>query len=137
MKKMLRLFVHLAVVVSKTVTFFRRTVSYYILFSVIIGFLVFAMAICIGFFVIAFYFIRGLNRKNHIYVKPMMVLLGVVTVLSFLDIFSATISTVTSAIVGTIVYAYEFIVVYSIYSKFADEFFKAPPVYYQPNIEKV
>lgn len=106
-------------------------------FSVLIGLGFVFMAFSIGCFIITCYYFKGLNRKNHIHVKPMMILMAALAILSFIDIFSATVSSLPAAIIGTVCYAYEFVVVYSIYKKYEDEFYKAPPAYFSAPTEKV
>lgn len=66
----------------------------------------------------------------------MVILMGVVTVLSFLDIFETTYTSLPTALAETVVSAYQFIVLYSLYDKFQNEFTNGPTAYFQAPIEK-
>lgn len=67
----------------------------------------------------------------------MMVLMGVSAVLAFLDIFSATVASIETAVTETVLYSYQFVVIYSLYNKFKDEYNNRPPAYYEATIAKV
>lgn len=67
--------------------------------------------------------------------KPMMSLLGFSTVSSLFN-YVLPFFTFGTSLTLTIIYGYEFVVVYSIHSKFSDEFSEASPVS-QSEIAKV
>jgi len=66
----------------------------------------------------------------------MTILMGVVTVLSFIRMISS-IGAIGPGLVKVLLYGYQFIVMYSLYSKFQDEFDKGHSFQYHLPIEKV
>jgi cytochrome bd-type quinol oxidase subunit 2 len=90
--------------------------------GVFIGLAVVVIALCIGFAYIAWRCIQGTRTRDHFKIKPMMIMLGIVTVLSALQIFSLTTTGIVNGLIELVVNAYFFVVIYSLYDMFRREF---------------
>lgn len=71
----------------------------------------------IGDGVAAYLCIKGIDNRNHKNIKPLMVLLSLWIFYPLLNIFSDPVA----LLFGMIMYGYQYIVLYSLYSKFQDE----------------
>lgn len=78
----------------------------------------FYMLLLILTFIASVWCMKGTYLRGHIYVKPMMQLMGVVTVLSMIEIF---VIHTGLALIKCIWCGYQFIVINSLYAKYKDE----------------
>lgn len=90
--------------------------------GVFIGVFVVLIGLCIGFAYIAWRCIQGTRTRDHFKVKPMMIMLGVVTVLSALQILSLTTAGIVNGLIEFAINAYFFVVIYSLYNVFRQEY---------------
>lgn len=90
--------------------------------GVIIGLLVVFALLFIAFAYIAWRCIQGVKTRDHVKVKPMLILLGICTALAALQIFQLTAATIGTALVQLAIDVYCFIVMYSLYDLFRREF---------------
>jgi len=66
----------------------------------------------------------------------MTILMGVIAVLSFVHMFTS-VAAIVPGLLKFLLYGYLFIVMYSLYSKFQDEFDRGHIIQYHAPIEKV
>lgn len=71
-----------------------------------------------------------LFKRDHVRVKPMMVLLGVMTVLSFFQVLSFSLQGILSGCAYGLFYGYLFVVVYSLYDVLREEYERGFTVQY-------
>lgn len=90
--------------------------------GVFIGLAVFIIALCIGFAYISVRCIQGTKARDHFKIKPMMILLGIATVLSALQILTLTTATIVNGLITVVIDAYCFVVIYSLYIRFKQEY---------------
>lgn len=87
---------------------------------------VIVMILAIGSVVISYFCIKGVYARNPRYIMPMVVLMGISAVLSFVDIFTAIFQSIVVAVIGIVLFTYQCFVLCSIYSKFQDEYNNRP-----------
>lgn len=61
-------------------------------------------------------------QRDHVRVKPMMILLAILSILSFLNILSFTAHGVVSGLIYGVFYGYLFVVIHSLFTVFEEEF---------------
>lgn len=95
----------------------------------------------IGFFIIGYLCIRGTYRRNHIHLRPMLVVIAVGIVLSLLEllqlIYTSDVRSIGSTLVGILIYTYEFIVIDSLHDLFREEYDRKHSVQYHSTLQKV
>jgi len=101
----------------------------------IIVFIVVAV-IAAGFAYISFLCIKGTKARDHVRVRPLMIVHAIVTVLSALSILSFTSQAIMSGVVNTIFYGYCFVVLYSVFSVFKEEYERGMTAQYRQPIAK-
>lgn len=97
----------------------------YLTHTVLILYLAILMILSVCLFVLSYFCIKGMYRRNHTFVRPMMVLTAVAAIFSilfFLEVFAVHVVLFLLALVLTVSYCYQFVVMYSIHSKFQNEF---------------
>jgi len=97
---------------------------------------VIGVVIAIGFAYISILCIKGTKARDHIRVKPQMVVEAVMTVLSLLSIFAMSSHSVVSGIVNVIICGYCFVVLYSVFRVFKDEYERGMTAQYRQPITK-
>ncbi|XP_037041273.1 uncharacterized protein LOC119077998 [Bradysia coprophila] len=90
--------------------------------GVFIGVFVVIIILCILVAYAAWKLIQGTKARDHFKVKPMMILLGIVTVLSALQILTLTAAGIVNGLIQFVVDAYFFVVIYSLYDRFRTEY---------------
>jgi len=83
--------------------------------------------LCVFYVIFVLYFIvmlyaaiqliRGTTNRNHSQMKLYMIIMAIGVVMSFLQIFTIGVNAIASAIIGSIISAYFFICIYSLYEK--------------------
>ncbi|KAG4069522.1 hypothetical protein HA402_006888 [Bradysia odoriphaga] len=90
--------------------------------GVFIGVFVVFILLSIGVTYAAWRLIQGTKARDHFKVKPMMILLGVVAVLSALQILSLKPAGIANGLIQFVINAYFFVVIYSLYDLFRREY---------------
>lgn len=87
-----------------------------------IGILVVIAMFCTGFSVIGYRAIQGVKARDHIRVKPIMILYAVSTILSLFPLFSLSFAGVIIGLLNTAMLAYIYVVIYSVYDLLRREY---------------
>lgn len=87
-----------------------------------IGILVVIAMFCTGFSVIGYRAIQGVKARDHIRVKPIMILYAVSTILSLFPLFSLSFVGVIVGLLHTAILAYIYVVIYSVYDLLRREY---------------
>lgn len=87
---------------------------------IIVGIIILAL-LSIGIAWISYCLIKGSSNRDHVRVKPMMIVMAVIAVISFLGILSFTVSGVITALIWGAIYGYCFIVLFSLYEMLREE----------------
>jgi len=77
--------------------------------------------ISVGFVVVAYSCIKGISKRDHVRIKPMMVAMAICTILSLSRVLSFDLNGLISAIIAVTIYGYCFVVMYSLYDMLKQE----------------
>jgi len=99
--------------------------------------IIIVLLLAILFVWIAFSCIKGTENRTHSRVRPMMILLAITSILCFLNILSFTSSGIISGLIYGGLYGYLFVVIYSLYATFKEEFERGGTAHYQQPGSKV
>jgi len=90
--------------------------------------------IAVGFGAIAYCCIKGVPKRDHVRVKPLMVTMAICAILGVLHILSFDLDGLISAIIYGAIYGYSFVVLHSLYDMLRQEYergftaqYQAPP----------
>jgi len=101
--------------------------------GVLITVCVIIAAISVGFAIIAYLCIKGTENRDHVRVKPMMIMLAIAAILSFVSALNLTVAAIVSGILYGVIYSFLFVVLYSLYEKFKQEHERGfTPQYHTP-----
>lgn len=89
--------------------------------GIAIGVLVFTTLIGAAFVYMSWLCIKGCRTRKHGQIKPLMIVMAILTILSFLNILSFKAEGIVSGIVYGVVYGYAFVVLYSLFAMFREE----------------
>jgi len=89
----------------------------------------------IGFALIGYLCVKGTEKREHSRLKPMIILLGISTVLCSLNLLQIVSKPILAIVFGLgygLLYAYLFVVMYSLYSTFKEEHEQGAMRYHSP-----
>ncbi|CRL06842.1 CLUMA_CG019493, isoform A [Clunio marinus] len=83
--------------------------------------LIVGLILCIALASFSYLLIQGTKKRNHVRVKPMMIVMAIGAILSFLGLLTFNPQEMVSSAISGLIYAYFFVVLFSLYEIFRME----------------